>query len=204
MNEKRSFQFWQLGAKFYTGMQEKKFQTIYDEVVEVSKKYIRNKDVLEIACGTGQFTLPLAPMSHSWIASDYSPKMVEVADARCHGVAQFCIENAACLNFEDASFDVVFLANALHLMSEPEKVMREVFRVLRPDGLFIVPTFVFEEGVNLFRLKCMEMVGLEIVSQWSAYDLMEFVNQNGFRVIDSGVIEDHKMVEAFVVGKKIC
>ena len=204
MNEKRSFRFWQMGAKFYTPLQEKKFKKIYDEVVELSKKYIRNKSVLEIACGTGQFTYPLAPRSFSWIASDYSPNMIEEAQKHNHTKATFCIQHAMDLRFPDESFDVVYMANALHLMKDPAQVLSQAHRVLKGAGLLIVPTFVYEKGVNLVRLKCMETVGLEIVSEWSTATLCDFISQHGFKVIDCEVISESKMVEAFVVAKKIC
>lgn len=44
--------------------------------------------------------------------------------------------------YADASFDAVIIVNALHLLPEPEFALREIARVLRPDGILIAPNFV--------------------------------------------------------------
>lgn len=45
------------------------------------------------------------------------------------------------LPYADKSFDVVIVSNALHIVPEPEKALREIRRVLRDDGVLIAPTF---------------------------------------------------------------
>ena len=102
--------------------------------------------VLEVAAGTGQFTPALAGLAREVVATDVSPEMVERLG---HHVAGADIPNVACavmsayeLDTPDSSFDVVFCANALHVMEEPHRALREFHRVLRPDGVLIAPTFL--------------------------------------------------------------
>lgn len=42
------------------------------------------------------------------------------------------------LDFEDSYFDLVCMANALHHMQEPQKVLDELLRVLKPKGMFLL------------------------------------------------------------------
>ena len=50
--------------------------------------------------------------------------------------------DATALPYADDSFDAVLIANALHVMPEPEKALREIDRVLRPGGILIAPNFM--------------------------------------------------------------
>ena len=47
---------------------------------------------------------------------------------------------AECIPYEDNSFDIVISNNILEYLSEPKKVFREVHRVLKKNGMFIVKT----------------------------------------------------------------
>ena len=44
------------------------------------------------------------------------------------------------------SFDVVIVSNALHIVPQPEKALREIKRVLKDDGVLIAPTFTHAEN----------------------------------------------------------
>ena len=46
----------------------------------------------------------------------------------------FSVQDARTLPYADQSFDVVIIANALHIMPEPEKALSEIKRVLKDDG----------------------------------------------------------------------
>lgn len=51
------------------------------------------------------------------------------------------------LPFEDNFADVVFVFNVLYILREPEKFLKEVFRILKPNGkLFLTSPFIFNEA----------------------------------------------------------
>lgn len=44
------------------------------------------------------------------------------------------------------SFDAVVISNALHIMPHLERVLAEIHRVLKPERLLFVPTFIHSKG----------------------------------------------------------
>lgn len=109
--------------------------------------------VLEIAAGTGQFTLHLGRLAAHLLATDISPEMVERLRQR---VAASALSDVECtvmsayeLDLPNESFDAVFCANALHVMDQPKQALAEFRRVLRRDGVFLSATFL--HGVDGLR-----------------------------------------------------
>eukprot|EP00177_Eucheuma_denticulatum_P002739 GFKZ01004928.1.p1 GENE.GFKZ01004928.1~~GFKZ01004928.1.p1 ORF type:complete len:320 (+),score=46.19 GFKZ01004928.1:53-961(+) len=107
--------------------------------------------ILDIACGPG--AAPLAYLSlfpdgipnQTFIATDYSPAMVALAEARvaervkpgCSTAFRFQVEDALTLDgVPDASVDVVVSVFGVFLVSPRERVFRQIRRVLKPGGVF--------------------------------------------------------------------
>lgn len=40
------------------------------------------------------------------------------------------------------------IANALHIMPKPDEALKEIKRVLKPEGILIAPTFAKEDMMN--------------------------------------------------------
>ncbi len=57
----------------------------------------------------------------------------------------FSVQDMFRLPYADKSFDVVIVSNALHIVPQPEKALREIKRVLKDDGVLIAPTFTHAE-----------------------------------------------------------
>ncbi len=115
-------------------------------------KCLENKPsrVLDLCCGTGDLALQIAnrsPIEVMQFALDYSPGMLEVAQAKLARYApdrrvQFTEGDASEMPFESNYFDSVGIAFAFRNLTwrNPlsELALAEVLRVLKPGGRFVI------------------------------------------------------------------
>ncbi|WP_392536245.1 class I SAM-dependent methyltransferase [Nostoc sp. C117] len=98
--------------------------------------------ILDVACGTGEFErLLLAEFSSQQIVGvDISDKMLTIAKQKFSAYPQvsFQIASASNLPFDNDSFDVIVSANAFHYFDDPLTALKEMRRVLKPDGKVII------------------------------------------------------------------
>ena len=93
--------------------------------------------VLDIGCGTAEFALE----NKNWnvFGLDISYGMCAVASAKKTTVIN---ADASALPLKDASVDCVFSSLALQWAEDPEVVIKEILRVLKPNGTAVITTFV--------------------------------------------------------------
>ena len=109
--------------------------------------------VLEVGVGTG-LSLPAYGPHLEIVGIDLSPEMLEKARERIleeglTNITGLHVMDASDLKFEDGSFDTVVAMYVMTVVPDPEKVMRELARVCRPDGeVIIVNHFSAEEGMR--------------------------------------------------------
>lgn len=199
--------FWERVAKLYTKFMSKN-AGMYDAVCNQLGHYIsKDKNVLELACGTGQITFRMADKAGAWTATDYSENMIREAKRRMAegaGASQavFQVQDATKLTYEDECFDMVVIANALHIMPYPDLALKEIYRVLKPDGILFAPTFVYEEGYSKLGIWIMEKVGFRTYHKWNKAELTAYVNEHGFFVAENIVIETKPLVECIITAMK--
>jgi SAM-dependent methyltransferase len=107
--------------------------------------------VLDVACGPGNFTSFFARQLAGdgfVIGLDNSvPMMVRAVRDNSCARAVYMRGDALDLPFNNSSFDVVSCFAALHLVSEPLSVLREMVRVLSPGGRIAVMTTYGREAL---------------------------------------------------------
>jgi ArsR family transcriptional regulator len=96
--------------------------------------------VADLACGAGSVAAALAPHVAQVIAVDNSPAMLKAAARRVAGQANVELRRGdlEALPVDDASCDAALLVLALTYVADPEPVLREAARVLRPGGRAVV------------------------------------------------------------------
>ena len=189
MNDQTNKLFWQRTAKIYAPFM-KGSDKLYEDIVQHCKQYLnRDMNVLELACGSGQLTFRLAGYTRHWEATDFSDKMVAEAQRRSRLTnVSFAVRDATQLPYPGAAYDAVIIANALHIMPEPEKAVTEIFRVLKPGGILLSPTFIWgDDSRQQAGASLLERVGFRVFHRWRADELSGFVETHGFDVLEKNV-----------------
>lgn len=151
--------------------------------------------VLEIGCGTGAVTRALARQPGVTEAVGIDPSPVFVAKARelAAAAANLAFEqgDGRSLPFVDGHFDVAVLHTTLCHVPQPEQVMAEAFRVLRPDGTLAVcdgdySTTTVAVGECDPLQDCIEAVKAAFIHDlWLVRRLRALLRSSGFEVLST-------------------
>jgi len=93
--------------------------------------------VLDVACGTGNLTIPAAKRSATVVGQDIAPNLLEQgrAKAKAEGLTiQFDENDAEALPYEDAAFDAVITMFGAMFTPRPDVTAAELTRTCRPGG----------------------------------------------------------------------
>lgn len=99
--------------------------------------------VLDIGCGTGNFSIRLAKRGCDVTGIDISNLMLEIARQKAranHLNITFYNMNVYNLDFPDEAFDGVFSMATFEFIHEPHKAFKEMMRVLKPGGQLLIGT----------------------------------------------------------------
>jgi ubiquinone/menaquinone biosynthesis C-methylase UbiE len=143
-------------------------------------------DILEAGTGKGHFALELAKAGYSFTTFDISETEQAFAkfNLRYFGLdkqVDFRIENGESLSFKDKSFDVIFLVNTLHHLTNPYKVINELLRVLSFEGKLVLSDFTKEGLVLMDKIHTSEGNEHE-VSETTLSDIERYLIEKGFKI----------------------
>ena len=183
--------FWDRNAGRYDRFMRKD-RAAYEKMYELIRPIVKAKTVLELAAGTGMIAKNIVNAAAHIEATDASAEMIAEAmrgnrSAKLH----FSVQDMFCLPYANQSFNVVIMSNALHIVPQPEKALRETRRVLKDDGVLIAPTFThagnsFSGKVRAFFMK---LAGFPLHSRWTSEEYLTFLQQNGWTVRKSVVLK---------------
>jgi ubiquinone/menaquinone biosynthesis C-methylase UbiE len=114
-----------------------KFRPGYpDGAIDHALSFIKNREfALDVATGNGQVATKLAKYFQTVYATDISEK--QLANATVMENILYKNEPAEKTSFGDQMFDLVIVAQAVHWF-EFDAFYKEVYRILKPDGIFCV------------------------------------------------------------------
>ena len=202
--------FWKAAAESYDEWISSDFQDQYEVNWNILTKYIApTLRVLDVGCGPGDLSIRISQQCQAVWGVDVTPEMIEIADQKvAFEPANVCFQEAdACdLPFENYSFDTVMSVNALQAMTQPEKAILEMSRVLKPGGELLLitycygdPSFSDSESLINWAVK----YGTQAV--WQSFKLTQLVDllqNNGFEVVEADRIWEGPVV-AFLRGRAI-
>jgi SAM-dependent methyltransferase len=113
-------------------------------------------DVLDVACGTGNATIPAAKAGARVTGLDFAPRLLEIARERAADAMveiDFLEGDAQELPFEDAAFERVVSTFGHMFAPDHERTASEMKRVLRPGGVIAFACWSPEGAIGrMFRV----------------------------------------------------
>ena len=182
--------FWDKNAERYDRFMRKD-AAAYAQLYELLRPVVRHKTVLELATGTGLIAKNIVNSAAHIEATDASAEMIAQAKQNNRSAKlRFSVQDMLHLPYVDGSFDVVIVANALHIVPEPEKALQEIGRVLKDDGILVAPTFTHADNSFFEEVKalCMKLAGFPLRSKWTSSGYLAFLRGNGWAVRKSTVL----------------
>ena len=133
-------------AECYDQWYDSKLGSFVDEVeTELAFKLFKpykGMEVLDVGCGTGNFSVKLAEMGCKVVGIDISEKMLNIARGKKKDGLdlEFYLMDAYKLDFPDEEFAGVFSMAAFEFIYEAEKAYKEMYRVLKKNGNLLIGT----------------------------------------------------------------
>lgn len=179
------------------------------ECRELSKEdYLR--PVLDIGSGNGLFTSVLFKDSID-IGIDISYK--EIREAKKTSKYKYLVaSNIEQISFKDESFSTIFSNSVFEHLTDLNKALKEIHRILRKDGTFIFTTYTDAFGGNLFYSKILAKLRLPRIAGFYAKAINQIFNhknlfpleeweeiltKNGFKVIECKKYLPEKITNIF-------
>lgn len=141
--------------------------------------------VLDLCCGSGQATRILVEQFSDVTGLDASPLSINRAKQNVPQ-ASYVEAFAESMPFADHLFDLVHTSSALHEMQpeQLEQILKEVYRVLKPGGIFTLADFhpptnpVFWPGLAMFFW----LFETDTAWQLLKTDLPDLLKETGFQI----------------------
>ena len=165
-------------------------------------------DVLEFGCGTGSTALIHAPRVRSYLATDASSRMIDIARERKAGKdadnLRFVVATLEDMQHRQQAFDAILGLNILHLLRHPEVAIQRVFSMLKPGGVFISNTACLQDTCPYLKPVASLARGLRLapyVNFLSRCQLERHLEYAGFQIDYRWVPETSKDVY-FLIARK--
>ncbi|MDE0590961.1 class I SAM-dependent methyltransferase [Halocynthiibacter sp. C4] len=145
----QSVWFWNAIAKNYAKSPITN-EAAYQHKLKTTQSYLTPEmDVLEIGCGTGSTAIVHAPLVRSYLATDFSDKMLAIAKkkVRAAGLSNLTVDklDIDAMGYEPNSFDAVLAMSILHLLPDYKQVVKQLYEVVKPGGFLISSTVCMSE-----------------------------------------------------------
>lgn len=129
----------------------------------------RPQRILDLACGTGDFSIAIAERAHAEtqiMGMDIAEEMLRQMERKLRKAGlqhkiRMLQGNAECLPFESNGMDVVSIAFGIRNFGNREAALKEIGRVLKPGGKLVILELSLPE--NVFLRKCYQLYFMHLL-----------------------------------------
>ncbi|PTV97516.1 ubiquinone/menaquinone biosynthesis C-methylase UbiE [Rhodobacter aestuarii] len=197
-------QFWDKVAERYAARPLKDPGAFEEMLVEVGGWLQPGDKVLEIGCGTGSTAVRLGGGVGQWLATDLSPEMVRIAQAKEAPEGVRFVEAPADALHDAAPFDAICAFHILHLVPDAQRTLAVLREQLAPGGLLISKTWCLRDFNPLMRIifPILRKRGLmPPINQLRYRDLRAMIEGAGFTIEGERHFGKHRH-SRFVIARK--
>lgn len=110
--------------------------------INMAKRHVSNiTRFLDLGCGNGYYTLLIGNKLNAQEIYGVDIDEVKLRKASSRGIRAFKVDlNSDKLPFPDNYFDLVTALEVIEHLINPDNMLKEVYRVLKPNGVFILST----------------------------------------------------------------
>lgn len=176
-----------------------------DIALENTKKYLnKNQIVLDFGCATGSDATKISGLVKQVDGVDISSKMIDIANKRVNGINNVHFFTLAHFDKENKSqYDALILSYVMHLLNDPQPIIRRVRNLLIPEGIFISTTACMGDMNLLLRIVMSFLLRIGLIPELSFFNsskLINMIEKEDFEIIEH---IDLKKGQKFIVAKKV-
>lgn len=103
----------------------------------------------------------------------------------------------------DSRFDKVVAGNVIHLLPDPGKALAELWRVVKPGGKIIIPTYInmSKESAGL-AVKFVEFLGADFKQQFDLDSYKSFFENLGYQWVEYAVVDGRMPCAIAIITKE--
>ena len=180
-------------------------------------------EVLDVGCGRGKALnqmaslFPCSRFTGYDICSDVIDKAIEEAESRQLSNVRFLVKDAVQID-EGDRYDLITTFDAVHDQAHPDWVLKNIYRALRPDGIYLMQeiqaatevsdNFTHPVAPLLYTISCMHCMsvslaagGMGLGAMWGREKALELIEEAGFSQIELKQLP-HDFVNDYYIIRK--
>lgn len=182
---------------------------LIEDIIQELNRLPELGELVEFGCGTGIYTEVIVSKAKRMVATDLSDSLLAVARTRIGDHPKVTIQKENCMaaSFSSGALDSVFMANLIHVIESPSRLLDECYRILRKSGILVIVTFTDKEMICWEKIK----MGLRFVKSWgkppaqthsfSPDNLASMMTEAGF-IIETSKVLGNKTKAVYIIGRK--
>jgi len=177
--------------------------------------------VLDVGCGCGQAINQLAQAfpNSQFTGYDFSQEAIATAQAQAQrwklSNVKFQVKDAATIEESDR-YDLIATFDAIHDQAQPDIVLHNIYKALRPDGVYLMQDIHAQTDVAgnldhptapfLYTISCMHCMtvslaygGMGLGTMWGQQQALQMLSKAGFSQVEIKQLEHDFINDYYIV-----